>query len=987
MRVRSCWRFLAFLLLGFPAGLAAQGRPLTGTVTRADGGSPIVEAIITVIGQPGAVKSDVRGHFSLTVPDGPVRLMVRAVAYKRQEIAVAADQGDVSVVMQQDVFKLDELVVTGQATEGERRNSTTSTAIIDGQDVNQVQAQSVDRALQGKIAGANIQTNSGAPGAGVQVQIRGTHTIIGSAEPLIVVDGVLYSNASVPSGLSSITGSSSNVQNGDAQDDATNRLADLNPNDIESIEVLKSAAAGSIYGSRAANGVIVVHTRRGQAGSVRANLSQRIGFSELLRGPDPRVFDTTQAFALYDTALVRSFLVNGKLPAYDHLRELAGNKPLSYESQLDVSGGTEKTRFFASAGWKKDRGIIDNTGSDRQTIRANITQQLTDRLSMDLTNAFVRNANDKGFTNNDNNGASVTYALAYIPSFIPLTKTNGIYPQPAITYFASNPLQTAALARNDETSIRYTGGATLKWDAWSNDRQSLRFVAGGGADFFSQKNKIIAPPELFFEQTLTNPGTITIGNADGRNLNWNLNAIHSYAPGSQSYRATTSLGTQYEDQQLNRNRLTARGILPGQTNIDQGSVLANNLEDRTTVRTLAFYGQEEVLMLRERLNLLGGFRAERSSVFGDASKYFLYPRISASYRFPGSLGNGSDLKLRVAYGQTGNQPRFGQKFTPVSGGQTYGGSGGTTVGTTSGDPKIKPERVTEIEGGVDADLGGGRANLQFTVARNVTHDLLLSRTPAASSGFNEEFINGGSMRNVSIELAAGVVPIQTPTFSWVARTTFTRTRNLVLSLPVPGFRPRTAGFGLAFGEFFVEEGKSATQIIGTVGYDSLGNPIIKQLGDANPDFRLTLTNDLTYKNVFLSVLWDWQQGGAAQNQTLSLYDCNQLSSDQATPAGQKRANACLQDGVATPFVESTTFLKLREVTLGWNLPQRLVRSLFAGAESARVSLSGRNLLLFTGYHLYDPESSNFGQQAITRNIDLGPYPPSRNFSFNVSVGF
>jgi hypothetical protein len=232
-----------------------------------------------------------------------------------------------------------------------------------------------------------------------------------------------------------------------------------------------------------------------------------------------------------------------------------------------------------------------------------------------------------------------------------------------------------------------------------------------------------------------------------------------------------------------------------------------------------------------------------------------------------------------------------------------------------------------------------------------------------------------------------VVPVQTRDLNWIARATFTRLKNKVLSLPVPGFRPSTAGFGLAFGEFFIEPGRSATQIIGTVGYDNNGNPITKVLGDANPDFRVTLANDVTWKNLGFSMLWDWQQGGAAQNQTLSLYDCNGLAPDQATPAGQARENACLNDGVATPFVQSTTFLKLREVSLFYTLPQRWIRALFPGADNARIGLTGRNLLLFTDYFGYDPESSNFGSQAITRNIDLGPYPPSRNFSLNVTVGF
>ncbi|HTS89615.1 MAG TPA: SusC/RagA family TonB-linked outer membrane protein [Gemmatimonadales bacterium] len=988
MRNRTFGILLVPLSLLLPVILAAQQRQITGAVTRAEDGTPLPEAVVTLVGQVAGAKTDLHGQFVMNVPEGPVRLVARAIGRKRNEVTVAADQNEVKIALEQDVFKLEEVVVTGQATATTRENATTSTALVDGADLNQVQAQSVDRALEGRIAGANIQTNSGAPGAGAQVQIRGPHTIIGNADPLIVVDGIIYSNVTVPSGLSTVTASSSNIGNANAQDDGTNRLADINPDDIASIEVLKSAAAGSIYGSKAANGVIIIHTKRGQAGKIRANITQRVGFSELLRGPGFRTFDTTSAFALYpgDSALIRSLEVNGKLPAYDHLQELAGNKPVSYESQLDVSGGSERSHFFVSGAWMNTPGIITNTGEDRQTLRANVGQQLTNNLNLEFTNAFVRNNNDKGFTNNDNTGASVTYALAYIPSFIPLTPVNGVYPSPGITYFGANPLQTAALATNRETVIRYTGGATLTWNAWTSNQQSLKFVAAGGADFFNQKNKIIAPPTLTFEQTLPAPGVITLGNADNRDLNWNLNAIHTYLSPSQSLRATTSVGVQYEDRQLNTSRLTATGILPGQTDVSQGSVFSAPMETQTVERTLAFYGAEELLTLKERLVLLGSFRAERSSLFGDVSKLWFYPRASGAYKFPGLLGEGSNVKIRAAYGETGNQPQFGQKYTSLIGGQTYSNNGATTVSTSAGDANIEPELVKEFETGVDAEFWNGRATFQATWARNVTSNLILPRTPASSSGFSTEFLNGGSMRNISVELAAGVVPVRTKDLNWLVSATYTDFRNLVLSLPVPGYRPATAGFGLAFGEFFIQPGASATQIIGTVGYDVNGNPITKILGDANPDFRITLANDVTWKNLSMSMLWDWQQGGAAQNQTLSLYDCNQLASDDGSPSGQARVNACFT-GIATPFVQSTTFLKLREVSLFWNVPQRWVQKLFAGADNARIGFTGRNLLLFTKYFGYDPESSNFGNQAITRNVDLGPYPPSRNFSFNVQVGF
>src|SRR5204862_7392122 len=204
-----------------------------------------------------------------------------------------------------------------------------------------------------------------APGAGAPLQARGAHTVLGASDPLTIAAAVIYTNASIPSGLYTATGSGSARGTGPTQDDVANRLADLNPNDIVNIEVLKSAAASSIYGSKAANGVVIITTNRGLAGKPKAHITQRLGWSNLLRGPGERVFDTTSAFDVYssaqDSAIIRGLAVNGKLPFYDHLKELAGGNDPASETQLDVGGGTGNTTYYVSGGVKRDNGIVHNT--------------------------------------------------------------------------------------------------------------------------------------------------------------------------------------------------------------------------------------------------------------------------------------------------------------------------------------------------------------------------------------------------------------------------------------------------------------------------------------------------------------------------------------------------------------------------------------------------------------------------------------------------
>ena len=994
MAQRTSLFALALVALG-AAGASGQERQISGRVTSATNGEPIAGVNVSVTGAAFAAVTNADGRYTISAPSGAATLVFRRIGFKRKEVPVAPGQATADLKLEEDVFNLEAVVVTGQQTGVSRANAATSSTVVTGAEITGVPAPAVDRALQGRVPGAYIQQNSGAPGGGTQIQIRGSNTVVGSADPLFVVDGVIYSDASISSGLFTVTQSGnpqSTRNDGEKQDDSVNRLTDLNPNDIASIDILRGAAASSIYGSKGVNGVVIITTNRGKAGKPRANIVQRIGVSELQRGFGTRVFDTTSAIALYASsgnvtddstarAQIMSYLVNGQLPTYDHLREVAGEKPISYETQLDVSGGSGDTRYFLSGNVKGDGGIIANTGAQRQTLRANLDQSFSDRFSVSFSSAFNRTSTQRGFTNNDNSGASITYGIAYIPGYVPITPVNGVFPNPGVTYKGSNPLQTIALAENDESAVRFTGGLTATYQAIASANTSLRIVAAGGIDFFNQRNKVWAPRELYFQANQANPGVATVGNADSRFTNWNVNAIHTYT--ATGFKTTTSAGVQWEDRQLDRSRVEADGLLPGQQNINQGSVLTP-FEELTHERTIGLYAQEEWLGIHDRFLLSAGARAERSSANGDVNKFYLFPKAAGSFRLPDLLGEGSDVKLRVAYGETGNQPLFGQKFTTLQGGQVIGGHGGTIVGNVAGDPTIRPERTREIEAGVDGSLLRGRASVEVTLFQRRTSDLLVPVTPPPSSGYGLQFLNGGKIKNEGIEVGVGITPVHREHFDWLFRTTFTSIRNRVLELNLPGgatgFRPANAGYGLSYGEFFVQVGRPITQIIGV---DDVGNTI--SLGQANPKFRWSFTNQITYHRASLSFMWDWQNGGVAQNQTLSLYDCNGLAPDFSSPRGQAGYDACNNTGDARPFVESTSFLKLRNASLSLDLPEHLA-NLF-GARSARVSVEGVNLITITDYTGYDPEVSNYGSQAITRNIDLGPYPPARQFFFTIQAGF
>ena len=990
MRIRivlgAVW--LAGRLLIPDAALAqAQGRPISGVVTQAVGARPIADAAVSVTGRTESVRTDDAGRYAILAPEGEVRLTFRAIGFNRKDVLVPPTQTTVDVALTQDVFELQAVVVTGQATTTERRNATTASSYIGRDDVNKVPAPTIDGGLTGRVAGVNLQSNSGAPGGGIQMQIRGNNTILGAYDPLYVIDGVIYSNVRIAGGRGQIDDAAFAT----AEDDPVNRVADINPADVASIEILRGAAASSIYGSKASNGVVVIRTIRGQEGPPRVTLTSRWGQFSLANKLQSRRFTSVaEAKARFtsppaQTAIDSIAAANGgQLPYFDLYDQVWHERNPSYELVADVSGGTGATRYFVSGTWKKDQGVEPNTGFGRQGLRVNFDQRLGRKFDVRVSSVFNRAFHARGWDNNCNNYACAGYFLAYTPSFIDLRpNADGTFrdPLPGLQQ-AANPLQTSALALNETETYRFTGGLTVDYDALSTETSTLRVVAAIGTDIFEQQDNLWSPNELFYERPQTLPGEAIENNGVGRNLNWNVNGIYNRRFGTAN--TTTSAGLQFEERQLSTSRIRTQNLVPGQQNVDQGTNFTP-LDDFTKERTLALYVHEQALLANDNIILVGGLRAERSSVNGDVGKYFIFPNLSGAYRFRGVLGEGSELKLRASYGETGNQPLFGQKFTVLNTPQ-LGGQNGFTIAGASGSPNIEPERVKEWDGGVDASFLDGRATLEATFYNRNTTNLLLQRVPAPSSGFTTQVFNGGEIRNRGLEIVAGYAPIQRADVSLLLRGTFTSNRSKVIDLPVPGFRPNLSGFG-GLGVTFIEEGQAVTQIKG-FAYDATGTPTatIVKIGDTNPDYRVGFTSDLVWRSFTFGTVWDWQHGGDIINLTEFLYVDSQLSADFGSPAHARRLQA-YNDGVMTPFIEDASFLKLREVSISWLVPERFTSAIGWGVRDVRLSVTGRNLKTWTKYSGLDPEVANLGDAAIRNNLDVAPYPPSRSLFFNLAVGF
>jgi TonB-dependent starch-binding outer membrane protein SusC len=981
--------FAALLIPLFP--LAAQDRQISGRVTQADTDQPVPNATVIVVGSTRApVRTDEQGRYNLSAPAGEVRLRFRAFGYSPRELAVPSGSNTANAALSRDAFRLDEVIVTGQATTVDRRSATTAVAYVSGEDITRVASPTFENALAGKVTGVNIQSNSGAPGGGIQLQVRGNNTILGSFDPLYVVDGVIYSNERIAGGRGAI----SNAAFATAEDDAVNRAADINPADIESIEILKGAAASSIYGSKAANGVVIITTRRGQVGRPRMNVIQRFGVFQPTRKIESRRWSVAEATDAYGQEVAHWFDGNSS-PYFNHFDQVFRTSDLSHETIADISGGNEGTRYFVQGGWKYDGGIEPNTDFSRGSLRANVDQRLGSKFDIGVRSSFNRSTHARGWNNNCNNYACHGYAFPYTPSFVNLNKRdaqgNFVTPDWGIQ---SNSLQLVDLAVNQEETYRFTGGVTAGYDAIQSDRHTLRLVTGGGIDAFQQNNDLWSPNELFHERSAALPGEAIEQNGLSRFVNWNANAVHTFQ-GGPGWSLTTSGGLQFEDRRLNLSRIRTQNLVPGQRNVDQGTNTTAT-EDLTQERTFALYGQEEVRLLDERLLIQAGLRAERSSVNGDIEQYNIFPKIAGSYRLVNLFGTDIELKPRVAYGETGNQPIFGQKFTSINTPQ-LGGQNGFTVAGAAGSPTVEPERVRELELGLDGSALGGALTWELTTFNRNTTNLLLQRVPAPSTGFTSQIFNGGKLQNTGIEASLGYTPINTAASQWITRLTFTRYRNKVLDLAgLPPFRPPLSGFG-GLGVTFVQVGQPMSQLTGRGFCADFPDEACQangvattrsdlKIGDTAPNFRMGFTNDLTFGAFTVSALLDYQNGGSIINLTRYLYDDAQTSDDFGEPSYVERRRG-FDTGVMSPYIEDATFLKLREVSVGYTVPQRLTSSLNWGVESLRISVAGRNLHSWQKYSGLDPEVANLGSAAVRNNLDVAAYPPSRSFFFNIAVGF
>ena len=1003
---------VALLLL---SQIAMAQFTVTGTITDEASGEPLVGVNVLHQQSQTGTTTDIDGNFTLELPGQEATLRITYVGYISKTINVSASNNVVEITLKQDVANLEEVVVTGLATSVKRSNLANAVSSVSADELTgSSPAQTLSSNLYGKVTGANISSNSGAPGGGISVKLRGVTTINGSSEPLYIVDGIYMNNDAISNGSNAVTaaaagGSASN------QDNPVNRIADLNPSEIESIEILKGASAAAIYGQRASSGVVIIKTKRGSSGKAQFSASQSLGITTIQKKLGQRDFTSETAEASFGStglALFNEAQSSGR-GFLDYEELMYGEEGLLSKTQVSSSFGNESTSFYVSGTLQDDEGIIKTTGYERQSIRANVDHRFTDKLKVAVSTNYIHSESNRGLTNNDNTGTTFGVSMVATPSFIDLRPDeNGIYP--SHPFNSANQLQTRDLFSNNEGVNRVLTSVQLDYNILQKPNNLLKFQFTGGVDFFSQKNKLIFPSDLQFEQASGAPGTLIETSTDNLNTNTSALLVHTYMP-KEDLTLVSQLGYTSFNNDRNSVLNVANGVLGTQTNVDQ-AVSVNVNQNRIFQRDRGFFIQEE-LNLSDTYIATVGLRGDKSDRNGDVDKIYYYPKASLAWNITNmdfwqseSLDN---LKFRVAYGQTGNLSTFGSKFTSLAP-SNIGGFGGILLTNARGVDDIKPERQKEIEAGFDLSTAGGFASLSFTVYQKSIEDMLLQRELEPSTGFSFESFNAGEMRNRGIEIGLDLIPVNKSNLRWTSTINFWKNKSEVTDLPVPAFD--VGGFGTSLGVYRIEEGESATQIVGLdPEVDSNGNLITdgsgapsivtKKLGDGEPDFQISFSNQFNIvKNVDFSFLLHWKKGGDTINLTELLYDLNGTTPDyddtdltfedyqneaagitDDTPNGIKRLSLL---GISTDqFVQDASYLRLREIGLYYNVPVSFISGINESIRGIRLGVSATNLFTISPYRSYDPEVSNFGNQPIAQNIEVAPFPSSKQYYFHFNIDF
>lgn len=1050
------------LLLGF-CGLA-QTAKITGVVSDSEAGTTLPGVTVFIKGTTVGTVTDVEGRFSIEAEKGSI-LVITHIGFKSREIPVDTDSF-FRIALDVEIGTLNEVVVVGYGTQ-QKIEVTGSIASVRGKDIQNISVPSFDAALQGRVVGAQITQSSGIPGSAVRLRVRGQSSISGNSEPLYIVDGVPITTGD----LSKRDGPSSSV-NGNA-------LADINPNDIESIDVLKDAAAAAIYGARAANGVVIITTKRGKSGKTVFNAGYYTGITEVTRKLN--FINSTEWLALMDEAHRNTFgfpmasdfnlqkgLTPGEIVANGYNTNWIDKiiqRGSVQEANLNASGGTEKTRFYVGGTYRNESSYFTGNNYERINARVNLDHNATEKLSFGTQTGIT-------FTHNDNvPNVWGTVQSSALPVY-PIYNEDG-------SYFGSTLEQGQSTGTNPVAQLENgnkTKGLRLLNNFYVNYEVAKDFVIRSefGLDvlnsfdeiYTSFHNRFIQPRDFTDPGAPVNLPRVNAGSFEERRLtvtNWNTNNTITYnkAIGEHKLSALVGFGAQKSSKRTtgvftssnagftdNYFRNTRGGLKVFDVNVPAGIPLpvmqGYNLDVDNVYSFVSYFGRLSYVYKGKYLAGIS-FRTDGSSRFGPNNKYGHFPAASAGWvmsneSFVQNIAAISFLKLRASYGLTGNAEIGNFQYI-----DTYGSSGGY-LGQSGlsaqrfANPNLHWEQNRQFDVGLDFGLFNDRITGSLGFYDKVSGDLLFVNPIQSSTGFTGVLENTDiKIRNRGLELNLSSQNTDGDVV-WTTDLNISTNQNRVLStggLPIEafasglgesrliegypvgqGYMMLSAGVDPADGRemFYNNEGGTEKLTIENVDYR-------RPVGKPFPDFFGGISNTFRYKGFELNVLFTFQYGNtifdneakfqigdvANNNQRRAVFNRWQSPEnpgDGKTPglflSGPGSGRALNSDR----FMYDASFLRLRTVSLAYNLPASIVSKI--KANYVRVYVSGQNLLLFTKFPGWDPEFVNtanvgnngqfftpfgsngqvsqFQQGNITFNAAQNPFPQTKTFSVGVNVG-
>ncbi len=1000
---------LLVLAIVSPFALAAQQATgtVSGRVTDASIGRGLPDVAVLVTGSRLGTLTGPNGEYTISgVPVGARTLTVRRIGYQATTETVTVVPGATAtadIALHVSAVNLSEVVVTGTGTATEKRKVGTNIATIDSSLISRAQATTVDQAMQGKIPGAQITQNSGSPGGGgISVRLRGVNSFISGSDPLYIVDGVIVDNES---GQLADLGGRSNPQN---------RLADLNPDDIEHIEIIRGAAAAALYGSRANNGVVQIFTKRGTSGKPRFTSTTRWGTSQLRQ---------QQPFNFYP------FDVNGlPITRFNYQDDIFHRAP-SWEQDVTVEGGNDQTRYFMSGNFANEDGIMRSTSSRRTGARVNLQQQLTPTLVANVTSNYI-NTNNEIQAFGEQNDYGIMGSLFFAPTNVDFRPVNGVYPLPPA--LGTNPLLAIDRIRNPQSIERFIGSTKLTWTPITN----LLFDYTIGLDNVGFTQNQFVPRNAVLGTAPLATGRAQSVVENNRIVNQDALSSYTWRP-MGSFDMRTTAGLNYTSQRVRITSATANGLAPVGDLVSAGSVFSAAQTD-VQLRTLGFYGQHE-LAFRDRLFLNAAVRWDASSTFAPSERWQAFPKFSASYvvidNKPGALNN---LRLRSALGWAGSQPGILNAYSQfVSFTQLpFAGRPGFVNDVTFGNPNLKNERAREWELGGDVGFLGGRVSTEATYYNRLVSDLLFFRPLPTSTGFSRQFFPIGTMSNKGVELLLRTTNVDNPNLQWTSTMTYAHNKNLVESLNIQDFQS-AGGYpnriragepaGVFYGSYAARNCQTGALLLDSLGRyrrsnqtadmgatvairealsgGSCNDSLNKVIGDPNPKWMGSFLNEFTLaKKVRVRALLDGVFGNKIMNLSTRAQNAGIASNSKSyerelLPYGDPRKlppgfNARTQ-GIFEYWIEDGTFVKLRELSASYTLDGLGVRRYFR--DGIDLTLSGRNLAVWTNYSGYDPEINLFGTNAggigsvqttsADRGFDFGGYPIPRVWQLSARITF